>query len=82
MHVTITKLRQDLFRLVDRALEGEPVQFTHKGIVLQIVPESVPDKLGRLTRQSVVAPGGELGDAGRGLLQEMEAEWQNDWADL
>jgi antitoxin (DNA-binding transcriptional repressor) of toxin-antitoxin stability system len=82
MHVTISKLRQDLFRLVDRAWEGEPVQFTHKGIVFQIVPETTPDKLARLTRQTVVAPGGQLGQAGKDLLAEMEAEWQEDWAEL
>jgi antitoxin (DNA-binding transcriptional repressor) of toxin-antitoxin stability system len=78
MRVTITKLRQDLFRLMDRAWEGERVQFTHKGVVFQIVPETVPDKLARLTRQAVVAPG----DAGKDLLEEMETEWQRDWAEL
>jgi antitoxin (DNA-binding transcriptional repressor) of toxin-antitoxin stability system len=78
MQVTITKLRQDLFRLMDRALEGELVQFTHKGVVFQIVPETVPDKLARLTRQTVVAPG----DAATDLLKEMEAEGQKDWAEL
>ncbi len=82
MHVTISKLRQDLFRLVDRALEGEPVQFTHKGVVFQIVPEAVPDKLARLTRQTVMAPAGEVSQAGKDLLAEMEAEWQEDWAEL
>lgn len=85
MQVTITKLRQDLFRLVDRALEGEPVEFMHKGVVFQILPESAPDKLARLIRQTVVgprdvAPGGEAAEAE--LLKEMEAEWQKDWAEL
>ena len=79
MQVTITKLRQDLFRLVDRALEGEPVEFTHKGVVFQIVPETVPDKLARLTRQAVVVPHVEPGNE---LLEEMETEWQKDWAEL
>jgi prevent-host-death family protein len=85
MQVTITKLRQDLFRLIDRALEGEPVEFTHKGVVFQILPESSPDKLARLTRQTVVAapgvtPTGEAAETD--LLKEMEAEWQKDWAEL
>ena len=74
MQVTITRLRQDLFRLIDRALEGEPIQFTHKGVVFQIVTETVPDKVSRLNRQTVVAPGGEPG--------QTEAEWQHDWAEL
>jgi hypothetical protein len=82
MKVTITKLRQDLFRIMDQALEGEPVQFTHKGVVFRVVPEVVPDKLARLTRQTVVAPGIDVSQAGKELLQEMEAEWQADWAEL
>jgi prevent-host-death family protein len=78
MQVTITKLRQDLFRLIDRALNGEPVEFTHKGVVFQILPESKVDKLGRLTKQNIVAP--EASEAS--LLKEMEQEWQGDWAEL
>jgi len=74
MQVTITQLRRELFRLVDRVLAGEAVQFTHKGAVFQIVPETAPDKLAKLTRQAVVAAGGELSQAG--------AEWQEDWAEL
>lgn len=80
--MTITRLRQDLFRIMDQALEGEPVQFLHKGVVFRVVPEVAPDKLARLTRQAVVAPGTETGQAGKELLQEMEAEWQADWAEL
>jgi len=85
MQITITKLRQDLFRLIDRALEGEPVEFTHKGVVFQILPESAPDKLAQLTRQTVVGPPGftPTGEAAEAeLLKEMEAEWQKDWAEL
>ena len=80
--MTITKLRQDLFRIMDQALEGEPVQFLHKGVVFQVVPEVKPDKLARLSRHTVLAPGSEFGEAGKDLLQEMEAEWQADWAEL
>ena len=85
--MTITKLRQDLFRIMDKALEGEPVQFLHKGVVFQVVPEVVPDKLARLTRHAVLGPEAEIDPAGKylagkDLLQEMEAEWQADWAEL
>ena len=82
MQVTITKLRQDLFRLVDRALAGEPLEFVHKGVRFRVVPESKPAKLAKLTRQSVVAPQAELEKAGRDLLREMEAEWDKDWSEL
>jgi antitoxin (DNA-binding transcriptional repressor) of toxin-antitoxin stability system len=77
MQVTITKLRQDLFRLMDKVLSGETVQFTYKGATLQVVPENQTSKLSRLTRQTVTAPGGDVQ-----LFKEMEEEWVKDWAEL
>lgn len=82
MRVTITRLRQDLFRLADRALAGEPVEFTHKNVVFRLVPETRQTKLAGLTGQTVVAPDTELEKASRELLCEMEAEWEKDWAEL
>jgi antitoxin (DNA-binding transcriptional repressor) of toxin-antitoxin stability system len=86
--VTITKLRQDLFRLIDSAREGEPLEFDYKGTVFRIVPEAKPSKLAKLTRQTVVAPAsravgvGSLDEASRALLSEMQAEWEKDWSEL
>jgi prevent-host-death family protein len=82
MEVTITKLRQNLFQLVDRALAGEPLQFTYKGTVFKIVPEPKPSKLAKLTRHEIVAPPATLERAGEDLRKEMEAEWEQDWAEL
>jgi antitoxin (DNA-binding transcriptional repressor) of toxin-antitoxin stability system len=81
MVVTITKLRQNLFQLVDRALEGETVEFTYKGHRIRVVPEEQPSKLHKLVGQPVVAPGG-LARASKDLLREMESEWKKDWAEL
>jgi len=77
MQVTITKLRQDLFRLMDKVLSGETVEFTYKGATLQVVPENRPSKLSRLSRQTLTAPGGDVQ-----LLKEMQGEWEKDWAEL
>ncbi len=82
MEVTITQLRQDLFKLVDRALEGEPLQFRYKGVVFSVVPETKPSKLANLVQQTVVAPQGSLEQGSRELLKEMEAEWEKDWSEL
>ena len=81
MKVTITKLRQNLFEIVDRALEGEAVEFTYKGRRVRVVPEEKPSKLSKLAGQPVVAPGG-LARAGNDLSREMESEWKKDWAEL
>ena len=44
--------------------------------------ETKPSRLARLTGQTVVAPGADLGQARRRLLQEMESEWERDWSEL
>ena len=82
MKVTITKFRQELFSLVDRALGGEPLEFVHKGVVFRVVPEVKPSKLSKLTGQRVVAPDTDLKNAGRELLKQMESEWEEDWSEL
>ena len=80
MRVTITELRKDLFRIADQALAGEPVEFTYKGVVYKMAPDTRSSKLARLTGQKVVAPGAGIENASRRLLKEMEAEWEKDWS--
>jgi antitoxin (DNA-binding transcriptional repressor) of toxin-antitoxin stability system len=65
---------------VDTALHGEPVEFTHKGQVIRLVPEQKSSKLSRLTPMQIVNPRTpDLKDAKRALLAEMEKEWTKDW---
>jgi hypothetical protein len=69
-----------LFRFADQAVQGEPIEFIHKGVVLKLVPELPVSKLSRLTREPVVSPGVSLDTSE--LLKEMEAEWEKDWAEI
>ncbi len=41
----VLEFRRDLFKLVNQALEGEPLEFVHKGIVFRVVPEKKISKL-------------------------------------
>jgi prevent-host-death family protein len=82
MRVAITKFRQELFHFVERALKGEPLEFTHRGVVFKVVPEIKPSRLAALTGQTVVAQGTDLEQASRELLREMESEWEKDWSEL
>jgi len=83
MQVTITKFRQDLFRLADEAINGEPVQFIYKGVVFQVVPEVTRgNKLDRLVGQPTLAADVDLEQAGKDLTAEMEAEWLKDWSEI
>jgi len=80
MPINITKFRRDLFQLADQALNGEPIEFIHKGVVFKVAPATKASKLSRLTRETVVAPGADLDTTE--LLKEMEAEWEKDWSEL
>ncbi len=83
MTTTITELRRNLFDLADKALGGEPVEFTYKGKVLRMTPKKKISKLSRLTPMPVVNPDlSDLDQAARELYREMEKEWSADWDEL
>jgi antitoxin (DNA-binding transcriptional repressor) of toxin-antitoxin stability system len=80
MSVNITEFRRNLFQFADQALKGEPVEFTHKGVVFKVTPETPVSKLSRLTQETVLTPGTSLDTTE--LLKEMEAEWEKDWSEI
>jgi len=84
MDITITKFRRDLFRLADQAIEGKLVQFVHKGVVFQVVPEKTKksNKLDRLVGQPTLAPNTDLLQANKDLAADMEAAWLKDWSEI
>ena len=53
MRVTATKLRENLYAILDQALEtGGIVEVLRKGKILKIVPEKTGSKLARLKRHA------------------------------
>ena len=83
MPVTITRFRQDLFRLADEAIDGKSVQFVYKGVVFQVVPEGTQaKKLDRLVGQPTLASDVDLEQASKDLAAEMEAAWLKDWSEI
>jgi antitoxin (DNA-binding transcriptional repressor) of toxin-antitoxin stability system len=87
MKVTITKFRQNLFKLVERVIAGETVEFVHQGTTVRLViPEgSVPSKLDRLTpRQTANSKMTEKQQkaAGKKLQAEMWTEIEKDWGEI
>jgi hypothetical protein len=82
MNATITQFRKDLFVLADQALNGEPVEFTYRGVVFKVTPEKKQSKLEKLVGQPVVADGVDLEQASKELFAGMEAEWLKDWAQV
>ncbi len=86
MEVPITEFRRQIFSLVNQALDGEDVWFTHKGRRIKIVPEGQPlSRLSRITPVEIINPETrDLLDASRKAERTMEIEkaWEKDWERL
>lgn len=78
MTITATKLRSDLYRVIDDVIrKGVPVEVELRGKKVRIVPAEPRDKLANLVKR----PGVIVGDAGR-LAQAGtfdEAKWRKKW---
>ena len=86
MKVTITEFRKNLFKLVERVIAGESVEFTHRGTTIQlVVPEGPDSKLARLTPRQITNPN-MTEKQHRALERKMQAQilagMEKDWAEL
>lgn len=74
--VTPTRLRAELFQLLDRVIEtGEPLEIRRNGRILKIVVEQPTDKLARITPH----PDFIVGDPDQ-FLEPTPYEWDPDRA--
>jgi hypothetical protein len=72
--VTASKLRENIYRILDEAITtGTPVEVVRKGTLLRIVPEKRASKLGRLKKRS-----GFNGDPD----EIIKMDWRKDWSEL
>ena len=71
MILTATKLRQNLYRILDEILDsGIPVKINRKGEILKIVPEKKKSKLERLEEHNTI-----VGDP-EGII---DINFDNEW---
>ncbi|MBI3936609.1 MAG: type II toxin-antitoxin system prevent-host-death family antitoxin [Betaproteobacteria bacterium] len=78
MAITATKLRVDLYRVIDDVIKkGVPVEVELRGRKVRIVPAEPRDKLANLIRR----PGVIVGDPGRLARVRTfdEARWRRKW---
>ena len=82
MDIPISQFRRDLFRLVERSIEGEAVCVTHRGRRVRLVPET-PALTGMkaLTPLQIVNPKAPVLED-PAWKQEMIREWKSDWSEL
>ncbi len=74
MRVTASKLRSDIYNILDQALKtGVPIEVVRKGRVLRIVPESKPSKLSRLKKRDYIV--GDPEDL-------VHMDWLHEWSEL
>ena len=74
MKVTASKLRENLYQILDQAiLDGKPVEVVRKGKVLRIVPEIKESKLSRLKKRDAFV--GDIDDI-------IAMGWSNQWTEL
>ena len=74
MRVTASKLKADLYHILDEALKtGVPVEVVHKGRIPKIVPESKPDKLSKLKKRNYV-----IGDSD----DFVHMDWSGEWSEM
>ena len=85
VQVTVTEFRKNLFKLVERVIAGESVEFVHQGTTIRLVVPKAPSKLDRLTPRTITNPQmteKQQRAAERKLKAEILAEMERDWADL
>ena len=73
MKVTASKLRENIYSILDQALEGVPVEVVRKGKILRIVPDVKPDKLSRLKKRDCIV--GDPDDI-------VHMDWLSEWTEL
>lgn len=81
MTLSVTEFRKNLFRALDRAFQGEPVEVLYHGRKLRLVPEEPPSKLARLIkRDTLTIPADQLEKAITDMNQEAMTEWEREWS--
>jgi prevent-host-death family protein len=74
MKVTASKLRSDIYNILDETLKtGVPVEVVRKGRILKIVPDAKPDKLSRLKKRDYFV--GDSDDV-------LRIDWLKEWSEL
>ncbi len=77
MPITASRLRADVYRLLDRAIEtGEPLEIERNGVIVRLVPPQKRHWLDRLQKRDAI-----VGDPLDLVEQDWSAEWDPDEAE-
>ena len=74
MPITASKLRENVYRILDEAIEtGKPVEVVRKGVTLTIVPPKRVSKLDNLKKRKIFV--GDPDDI-------LNIDWLKEWSEL
>ena len=74
MRLSATRLRQDLYRILDSVLEtGIPVEVERRGRIVKIIPQETTSKLSRLKTHDII-----VGDPESLVHLDWSDEWKGD----
>ena len=74
MAITASKLRENVYRILDEAIEtGKPVEVVRKGVTLTIVPPKRVSKMATLKKRKVFV--GDVEDI-------IGMDWSKEWSEL
>jgi hypothetical protein len=74
MPITASKLRENVYRILDEAIEtGKPVEVVRKGVTLTIVPPKRVSKLANLKNRKLF-----IGDP----EDILHIDWLKEWSEL
>jgi antitoxin (DNA-binding transcriptional repressor) of toxin-antitoxin stability system len=83
MQLTATDLRKDLFRVLDRAMQGEAVEIVYKGSKLRLTPQTGESRLARAVRRhALLVPPQSIIESDAELMGELEKKWNQDDKEL
>lgn len=83
MKVTATDFRKDLFKLLERVLQGEEVEVAYKGATVHVAANGGHSKLARAKRQHALLSDPEsIVHTDRKLMRSLESEWSKEWGKM
>lgn len=79
MELKATEFRKDLFKVLDMALHGEPVEIAYKGSKLRLVAPAGGSKLaGAVRRHALVVDPQSIVESDAELMADLEKGWYGD----
>jgi hypothetical protein len=79
VELNATNLRKDLFKVLDRAVQGESIEIVYKGSKLRLSPPPGGSKLaGAVRRHALLVDPQSIVESDTALMKDLEKRWKRD----